>query len=112
MPSASDWELLDDGSWNGLRKWIRATDDEHGTVQVKTEDVGSSMILDDNKRAQNDGFDRREDMWHAAKIPAFVLLEWLTKYGVDWRNPNHAQGVRRLLNSSEYSHLKRAPIVI
>lgn len=110
--SFSDWELIDDGSFNGLRKWIRSSGDDEGTVQVKYEDFGASLILEDNKRAQNESIDKRADMWHAASIPAGVLMEWLTKYGVHPYDPDHAEGRRRLLNSSEYAYLKRAPIVI
>jgi hypothetical protein len=41
-----------------------------------------------------------------------LVKSFVTKYGVDPWDPNHAEGRRRLLNSSEYAHLKRAPIVI
>lgn len=109
----TDWELVDDGSFNGLRKWMRTSDADEGTVQVSYEQIGLQQMLDDNKRAQNHGsLDRKSEMWHAAKVPAIVLLEWMTKYGIDAANPNHAEGVKRLLNSSEYAHLKRAPIVL
>lgn len=111
--SFSDWEMIDDGSFNGLRKWIRSSDEGEGTVQVSYEQLGLGQMLDDNKRAQNHGeLNRSGEMWHAAKVPAIVLLEWMTKYGIDASNPNHAAGVKRLLNSNEYAHLKRAPIVI
>lgn len=112
MTGFTAWEMVDDGSWNGVRKWMRSSDDDLGTVEVKSEDIGSHLILEDNKRAQGEGFDRRSDVWHAATIPAYVLLEWLTKHGVHPYDPNHAAGRRRLLNSSEYAYLKRAPIVI
>ena len=110
--SFSDWELIDDGRFNGVRKWMRSSGEDDGTVQVKSEDFGSALILEDNKRARGESFDKRGDMWHAASIPAGVLLEWMTKYGVHPYDPNHAEGRRRLLNSSEYAYLKRAPIVI
>jgi hypothetical protein len=63
-------------------------------------------VLDYNKEAQNEGFDRRSDMWHAAKVPAVILMEWLTKHGVRYWDKNHAPAVRRLLNSDEYRHLR------
>lgn len=107
-----DWELVDDGSFNGLAKWMRATDDDHGTVQVAYDQINLQAILDDNKRAQSEGFDRRGEFWHAAKIPPIVEVEWLTKYGVRLNDPNHGPAIKRLLNSSEYAHLKRAPIVL
>lgn len=106
------WELIDDGSFNGLRKWIRGTDEDDGSIQVSYEQINLQAILDDNKRAQNEGFNRKSEMWHAAHIPPIVEVEWLTRYGVSLKDPNHAPAVKRLLNSSEWCHLKRAPITI
>ena len=109
----SDWELVDDGSWNGLRKWMRATDEDEGTVQVAYDQINVGDILDDNKRADRDGeLNRSSDWWHVAKIPPIIEVEWLTKYGVRLNDPNHAPAVKRLLNSGEYAYLKRAPIVL
>jgi hypothetical protein len=108
----TEWELIDDGAFNGLRKWIRGTDDDEGSVQVAYDQFNIKQLLDDNKRAQNDGFDRKGEFWHAATIPPIVEMEWRTKYGVRLNDPNHGPAVKRLLNSSEYSHLKRAPIVL
>lgn len=108
----SDWELVDDGSFNGLAKWMRATDDDEGTIQIAYDQVNLQSILDDNKRAQNGEFNRKSEFWHAATIPPIVEIEWLTKYGVRLNDPNHGPAIKRLLNSSEYCHLKRAPIVL
>lgn len=109
--SFGDWELIDDGSFNGLRKWIRTSDADEGTVQVSYDQVNLASLLDDNKAAQGD-FDRKGEFWHAARIPPIVEIEWLTKYGVRLNDPNHGPAIKRLLNSSEYAHLKRAPIVL
>lgn len=104
-------ELLLSHDWaSGLKEWI-STDETTGESFIRYEQDVSAHI-DDNKSAQTNGFDRKADMWHVASIPNIVLLEWITKHGVDFFNPNHKDGVRRLLNSNEYSHLKRAPIVI
>lgn len=109
----SKWEMVDDGSFNGLRKWLRSSDEDEGTVQVAYDQINLQNVLDANKRAQNhQALNRRGDMWHAATIPPIVELEWRTKYGINLADPNHSEGVRRLLNSNEYAYLKRAPIVI
>ena len=110
--ASTDWELVDNGSFNGLAKWMRATDEDEGTIQVAYDQINLQDILDDNKRAQNEGLDRKGELWHAARIPPIVEIEWLTKYGVRLNDPNHGEAIKRLLNSSEYSHLKRAPIVL
>lgn len=44
-----------------------------------------------------------------ADIPLNVWLLWKEKYGIDALDKNHAAGVRRLLNSNEWRHLRTAP---
>lgn len=99
----SDWELLDDGSWNGVRKWIRGTEEDHGSVQVRYEGVGEQQIIEENKRA--DGPDKRSDMWHVGHIPASLGLKWLVEEGVDMWNPHHIDAVKCKLMDSDYRHL-------
>jgi hypothetical protein len=103
MQNASDWELLDDGSWNGVRKWIRGTDEDHGSVQVKYEGLDVDPIIEQNKRA--DAYDKRSDVWHVGHIPASVGLKWLVEEGLDLWNPNHQEGIMRKLMDSDYRHL-------
>lgn len=104
----SDWELIDDNPEIGLRKYIRAGD-EPDSVDVRYEGY-SHTIIDENKASQNESFDRRSDMWHAAKIPAIVMYEWLTKFGVNaWEyanDPDVRKKVNSLLNSNEYRYLR------
>lgn len=97
------WELVDHNTMLGIRRYI-GSGEEPDTVLVKTEfdDHGTSKLLDQNKALQNEDFDRRSDMWHAAQIPARVMYEWLTKFGVNAWNPQHMPAVKKLLNSSEY----------
>ena len=99
----SGWELLDDGSFNGLRKWMRATDEDEGTVQIKYEDVGGDQVIERNKRADTHKVDK--DMWHVGSIPASVGMKWLVEEGIDMWNPNHADAVKRKLMDSDYRHL-------
>lgn len=100
----SDELLLDYDPISGMKEWI-STDEDTGETFIRYEqDV--SQILDYNKEMQADGFDKRSEMWHAAKVPNVVAMEWLTKYGVQMWNPAHKDGVRKLLNSSEYRYLR------
>lgn len=81
-------------------------DEVEDTAAIETvQDV--TPILERNKAQQLEGFNKRSDMWHAATIPSVVQLEWITKYGVDLLNKDHFSAVKKLLNSSEYSHLRR-----
>lgn len=98
----SDWELLDDGSFNGVRKWINSTDDDEGTVQVRYEGLDHA-IIEDNKRSE--GVNRQSDLWHVGHIPASLGLKWLTEEGVDMWNPHHQDAVLKKLMDSDYRHL-------
>lgn len=97
--------LFDFNPATGMKTWFSSSDEDGGTWRFRYEQDASS-ILDANKESQADGFDKRDDMWHAAKIPCVVLMEWLTKHGVKYWDKNHAPGVKRLLNSDEYRHLR------
>lgn len=100
----TEWELLDDGRWNGLRKWMRASDDDHGTVEVKYEDVGSTRAAVEANKA-SEGINKRGDMWHVGHVPASVGLKWLAEEGIDMWNPEHWDRVKMKLMDSDYRHL-------
>ena len=112
MPSPSDWELIDDGSFNGVRKYIRATDDDEGTVTVRYEGHDVPIIIDRNKRAQNDWDGRLGDGLHkAASIPASVLMQWYAEDGFKavTGDPDY---LARKLNDPDWKYLKRLPITL
>lgn len=98
-----DWEVIDDGSWNGLRKSIRAFDDDEGTVEVKYEDISAGSIIEENKRSE--GVNKRSELWHVGHIPASVGMKWLVEEGIDMWNPDHMDAVTRKLMDSDYRHL-------
>lgn len=103
--------LFDYDAHTGTKTWFSSDDEDGGTWRFRYEqDV--SPILDRNKEAQSESFDKRSEMWHAASIPNVVLMEWMTKHGVRYWDPNHREGVRRLLNSDEYRHLRVKNFII
>lgn len=107
----SDWELLDDGSFNGVRKYIRSSGDDHGTVQVRYEGHDVPLIVEQNKRDQNDNDGTRMgDLERAARIPCSVLYDWLVKYGV-WA-PKDPEFTKRMLNDPDYRYLKVRNIIL
>jgi hypothetical protein len=106
-----DERLLDYDPSTGMKTGFSSSDDDGGTWNLRYEqDV--SPLLDANKSAQADSWDKREDMWHAASIPNVVLMEWITKHGIEYYNPNHKEGVKRLLNSDEYRYLRVRNFII
>jgi hypothetical protein len=101
----SPWEVVDDGSWNGLRKLLRSSGDDEGTVEVKYEDVSGGAIIEENKRAETHKVDK--DMWHVGHIPASVGMKWLVEEGLDmWSaDPDMRRRLMRKLMDSDYRHL-------
>lgn len=101
----SRWEVIDDGSWNGLKKSIRSNPDDPDAVQVLYEDVSGGAIIEENKRAETHKVSK--DLWHVGHIPASVGLKWLAEEGVDvWSsNPEMKRRVMRKLMDSDYRHL-------
>lgn len=109
MPAPSDWELIDDGSFNGVKKYIRATDEDEGTVQVRYEGHDAAPMIEANKRAQNEWNGRIGEFAHAAHIPASVLIQWYAEDGVKavLHDPDY---LARKLNDPDWRYLKRLPI--
>lgn len=98
----TDWEVIDDGAWNGLRRLARYSEEDEGTVEVKTEALDYG-IIEDNKRAES--VDKRQDLWKVGHIPASVALKWLVEDGLDIWNPDHHEWKMRRLMDSDWRHL-------
>jgi hypothetical protein len=103
-------DLLDHDVMTGISTYHDYDHDTDTTFITTEQDC--SDITDINKAQQNEGFDKTKDMWHAASIPIVVQMEWMTRYGVDLMNKDHMDGVKRLLNSNEYMHLRRNNFVL
>lgn len=111
----SNWELIDYCPDTGLRKYIGDHPDDPEGVLVRYEQDGRSIdkILDRNKEAANHyNVGRMADTEKVAEIPVGVMYEWLVKHGVNAWNPQHQDGVKRLLNSSDYRYLKCRNVII
>lgn len=110
--SFSDWELIDDGSFNGVRKYLRTSGDDEGTAQVRYEGYDIPIITKGNKRAQNDWDGKFGDgLQKAASIPASVLMEWIRADGhkAVMLDPDY---LVRKLNDPDWKYLKRLPITL
>jgi hypothetical protein len=102
MPSMSEWETIDDGSWNGVKKYIRADDDMN--VQVRYEGFDVTPILEQNKSDYNPR-GAKSEFWHIGHIPASVGLKWLVETGLDMWNPDHSDDLAKRLMDSDYRYL-------
>jgi hypothetical protein len=101
----SAWEVIDDGSWNGLKKSIRSNTHDPDAVEVKYEDVSGGAIIEENKRAETHKVS--SDLWHVGHIPASVGMKWLVEEGLDmWsQDPDMRKRLMRKLMDSDYRHL-------
>jgi hypothetical protein len=114
----SNWELIDHDPYTGLKKYIGDNPDDPEGVLVRYEQDATSVqqIIDANKSSQNEAWDKKSDMWHAASIPIGVMFEWKKRYNIDAWNYASCEETRRkvngLLNDAEWKYLKRLPITI
>ena len=63
-------------------------------------------LVDYNKNLQENDHLMSDELRLSARIPMTVYYEWKSKFGVDVFNPNHKEGVKKLLNSADYRYLK------
>lgn len=97
-------ELLDYDPLTGIRQYF-GWDDEGGEYVIDEIDKSTTQaVIDQNKRLEGTGMGK--DMRLAASIPVEVQFEWVDKFGVEFWNPAHKDGVKRLLNSSDYRYLR------
>jgi hypothetical protein len=95
--------LLDVDPMTGERQYFGW--DADGEYLIDEIDKSHTMeVIDQNKRMEGMGMGK--ELRLAASIPPEVQYEWLDKYGIEFWNKNHAAGVKRLLNSSDYRYLR------
>ena len=87
----------------------RMFDNVDGVAVETVQDV--EPILEANKADFNSGGHTSPTgaLKKIAEIPLVVYQMWRDMYGIDALDPNHRPAVRRLLNSSDWQHLRTAP---
>lgn len=112
----ANWELIDWNRDTGLKKYIGDHPDDPDGVLIRYEQDSraAQQIIDRNKRSQVDKLNQRmkNGMNKVAEIPVGVMYEWLVKFGVDCWNPDHSDGVKKLLNDPDYRYLKCRDIIL
>lgn len=103
--------LFDRDAETGAVETFEAFGDEEFAIRRRA-DV--QPIIDRNKELANhtDGWNADKTMRHVARIPVEVMYLWVEKYGIRAWDRNHAEGVRRLLNSNEWRYLRTQEIII
>jgi hypothetical protein len=100
--------LLDYDPLTGVRSDFESTED--GFHIHYTQDVED--ILETNKLRANNAPSRMGEFVHAADVPITIQMQWMTEHGVDIYNPDHTQGILRLLNDPDYRYLKVRDIIL
>lgn len=96
--------LLDDDPLTGVRQYFGFDNDGNEFLIDEIDHSATKAILDQNKRLEGEGMGG--EMRLAASIPPQVQFEWMDKHGIEFWNPDHKDGVKRLLNSSDYRYLR------
>lgn len=82
--------------------------DDKGEITIRrSQEV--SAVLENNKALYNsgDGYSQSRDFRAVAEIPFGVLEIWRGE-GINIHDPNHADIVKRKLNSNEFRYLRTA----
>lgn len=83
--------------------------DGNGKFKIQTVQDCSSIIKF-NKACQNEPLLKqrgiKSDYYHFARVPNTVLMEWKTKYGIDWNKKEDLPRIEKLLSSPDYKYLR------
>lgn len=95
-------ELIDFDPVTGERMFLCRDADGYSIRQEH--DV--TPVIEANKANATEGFDKRKDLWLAARVPIGIMFEWKKRYGVEFWNPNHKKRVMNLLDDPEWRYLR------
>ena len=82
--------------------------DDGGKMHMVHHSVDHQEFLDHTatlRAIDRDHGPKDREFRKVATVPASVILEWLTKHGVDFYNDDHFPKVMSLLRSPDYRHL-------
>jgi hypothetical protein len=103
--SETDWRFLSRDPATGAVEHFKYDPDGDRCIIRRT--VDHAPVIEANKRSQDEtGWNKDKSMRLAARIPPDVQLLWLERFGIKAWDKNHKQAVIRLLNDSEWSHLR------
>lgn len=98
--------LLSYDPLTGLKTW-HDYDETTKSTKIGYEQEGLDDFLELNKEmaSQVDAKYKKREAWHAATIPAYLVVKWRDE-GIDVFNPKDYEAVRRKLNDPEYKYLR------
>lgn len=106
-------ELVDWNPHTGRKSYVEACPHTGDTLIIDRYDRSvAKAAVQSAKDLSEVQSSRMGDMALVATIPVEVQMEWLDKYGIWYLNPDHQDGVKRLLNSGEYRYLMVRNIIL
>ena len=102
--------LLHENPLSGKKTYWRPLDDKGAFELVTVHDV--EPHLEHNKALAGVELNKKSEMWHAASIPASLVLKWRVEEGIDVYDDNDWPAVKRKLNSNEYRYLRTKEFII
>lgn len=83
--------------------------DENGGAVVSTQEIGAALDRNKAMRAHNDGYSPSREFRRVAHIPEVVRQHIINTEGWDPYRPDlYPEKMARLLNDSDYAHLRTA----
>lgn len=96
--------FLDHDPLTGISQYFAVDGEGQEYIIDRINRASTKAVLDQNQRLEGEGMGK--DLRLAASIPPEVQFDWLDRYGIEFWNPAHKEGVKRLLNSNEYRYLR------
>ena len=98
--------LLDYDPLTGLKTYHEYDWKEKKTlIGYEQEGLEDFFALNRRMGEQVDAKYKKRDAWHAATIPAYLIVKWKQE-GIDVYNPQDYKRVARKLNDPEYAFLR------
>lgn len=100
-------KILSYDPYTGIKETFEGNGD--GSFSIRT-DQDCQRIVNFNKACQNEPLLKqrgiKEEMYHFARVPLTVLLDWKTKYNIDYTNKEDLPRIEKLLSSPDYKYLR------
>lgn len=100
-------KLFDYDPYTGVKQVFEG--DGNGSFSIQ-QSQDCERIVRFNKACQNEGMLKKRgianDMYHIARVPNTVLLEWKQKYNIDWNRKEDLPRIEKLLSSPDYKYLR------
>lgn len=100
-------KLLSYDPYTGIKEVFEG--DGKGNFKIQTVQDCESIVRF-NKDCQNEESLKKNgiknDFYHFARVPLTVLLEWKTKYNLDYNKKEDLPKIEKLLSSPDYKYLR------